>query len=63
MPQLKSRLGTHAAVLLLNITATERVSAAMNLQDEDIGAGIFIWSMISFFTMGLTAIGGWALWG
>lgn len=35
----------------------------MNLQHEDIGAGIFLWFMISFLTMGLTVIGGWEFWG
>jgi hypothetical protein len=53
----------HTAIFDFERTATRLVHAAMNLQDEDIGAGIFLWSMISFFTMGLTAIGGWALWG
>lgn len=28
-------------------------------RNEDINAGIFIWSMISFLTTGLTVAGGW----
>ncbi len=35
----------------------------MNVQHEDIGSGIIIWSMISFFAMGLTMMGGWAFLG
>jgi hypothetical protein len=53
----------HAANLNVNVTATGLERTAMNLQHEDIGAGIFLWTMISFLSMGLTAIGGWAFWG
>jgi hypothetical protein len=35
----------------------------MDLQYEDIGAGIIIWSVISFLAMGLTVMGGWVFWG
>lgn len=59
----KNRLGMHAANLNVNVTATGLERTAMNLQHEDIGAGIFLWTMISFLSMGLTAIGGWAFWG
>ena len=59
----KNRLGTHAAYLLVNVTATDLEWTAMNLQHEDIGAGIFLWTMISFLSMGLTVIGVWAFWG
>ena len=53
----------HAANLNVNVTATDLECTAMNLQHEDIGAGIVLWTMISFLTMGLTVIGGWAFWG
>jgi hypothetical protein len=35
----------------------------MNLQNEDIGAGIFLWSIVSFFTTSLTVMSGWFIWG
>jgi hypothetical protein len=35
----------------------------MNLENDDIGAGIFLWSMISFLTTGLTVVSGWMIWG
>ena len=50
-------------LLIVNVTATGLECADMNLQHEDIGAGIFLWFMISFLTMGLIVIGGWEFWG
>lgn len=35
----------------------------MNLQNEDIGAGIFLWSIISFFTTSMTVVSSWLIWG
>lgn len=35
----------------------------MNMQNEDISAGLFIWPVISFFATSLTAVGGWIIWG
>jgi hypothetical protein len=35
----------------------------MNLQNEDIGAGIFLWSFVSFFTTSLAVVGGLLIWG
>lgn len=35
----------------------------MNLQNDDIGAGIFLWSFISFLTTSLTVASGWWIWG
>ena len=61
MPQVQSCFGTHTANLNVRVTMTDLEITAMNLQDEDIGAGIFIWSMLSVLTLSLTAIGGWAL--
>jgi len=50
-------------LLFINVTATGYKLAAMNLEYDDIGAGIFLWSLISFLAMGLAVIGGWAFWG
>ena len=35
----------------------------MNHMPDDIGAGIFLWSAIGFFAMGLIAIAGQAIFG
>ena len=59
---MKTRLlGIHTAFQITEITVTSTGDGTMNLQNEDIGAGIFLWSLISFFTTSLTAIGGWLM--
>ena len=35
----------------------------MDMQNEDISVGIFIWPIISFFATALTAAGSWIIWG
>lgn len=35
----------------------------MNLENDDIGAGIFLWSIVSFVTTALTVVSGWMIWG
>jgi hypothetical protein len=46
-----------------NVISTSVGDVAMNLQNEDIGAGIFLWSIISFVTTSMTVISGWLIWG
>ena len=42
---------------------TDRGGVAMNMRNDDIGAGIFVWSFVSFITMSFAAISSWAMWG
>jgi hypothetical protein len=35
----------------------------MNMQNEDISAGIFIWPVISFITTGFAVLSSWIIWG
>ena len=35
----------------------------MNMQNEDISAGLFIWPVISLITTSLTVVSGWIIWG
>jgi hypothetical protein len=53
--------GTYAADFYMRTTSIGGVT--MNLENGDIGAGIFLWSMISFLTTGLTVVSGWMIWG
>ena len=53
--------GTHTAVLNVTVITTCKGAVAMNLQNEDIGAGIFLWAIVSFFTMGLTVLSTWII--